>query len=264
MGIGMQQLTRLTLRVRSPENLARFYVDRFGMSARSSGEGMVVGYGGLDAEIELLEMRSGATYRHESLDRYWKIGITLPNVDIACDQLSKAGIPVSEPRQFGEIGYMAHLADPEGFSIELLQHRFQQNRGGGEGDPGLLLGGGARIGQITLRTADLDADLAFYREKLGMTLLSIQPVKAYGFDLYFLAFTEETPPDPDLRAIVNREWLWQRPYTTLELQHFPGRTEPFALPPEGEAGFVELGIAGVDDAPARLTDQAGGIVDLSS
>ena len=55
-----------------------------------------------------------------------------------------------------------------------------------------------------------------------MKLLSIQKVEAYGFTLYFLAFTDETPPNEDLNSIEIREWLWQRPYTTIELQHIPG------------------------------------------
>ena len=55
-----------------------------------------------------------------------------------------------------------------------------------------------------------------------MKLLSIQQVEAYGFTLYFLAFTDETPPNEDLNSIEIREWLWQRPYTTIELQHIPG------------------------------------------
>ena len=54
-----------------------------------------------------------------------------------------------------------------------------------------------------------------------MKLLSIQKVEAYGFTLYFLAFTDETPPNEDLNSIEIREWLWQRPYTTIELQHIP-------------------------------------------
>ena len=56
-----------------------------------------------------------------------------------------------------------------------------------------------------------------------MKLLSIQQVEAYGFTLYFLAFTDETPPNEDLNSIEIREWLWQRPYTTLELQYVPGK-----------------------------------------
>ena len=55
-----------------------------------------------------------------------------------------------------------------------------------------------------------------------MKLLSIQDISAYNFSLFFLAFTSESPPVPsELGSVENREWLWQRPYTTLEIQHRP-------------------------------------------
>ena len=75
------------------------------------------------------------------------------------------------------------------------------------------------IGQITTRITDPKRSLEFYQKVLRMKLMSIQPVTPYRFTLYFLAYTEEDPPNSDLEAVENREWLWQRPYTTLELQH---------------------------------------------
>ena len=39
-----------------------------------------------------------------------------------------------------------------------------------------------------------------------------------------MAFTSDDPPHPeDLNSVGNREWLWQRPYTTLEIQCRPGQ-----------------------------------------
>ncbi len=254
------KLARVILRVQSPENLARFYVEHLGMTVLEEGYAHLLGYGGGDAVIELQRAGAGDGYVHERSDRYWKIGITLPNVDMAHAQLREAGVAVSEPGQFGEIGYMCHLEDPEGFSIELLQHRFGAQGTVGEGDPGAPLGGGARIGQITLRVADLDAALAFYRDRLGMALLSIQPVPDYGFTLYFLAFTEERPPNADLEAVDNREWLWQRPYTTLEFQHFSGAAGAFTLPAEHAAGFGGIGVTA--EHTELLKDDAGGVVEL--
>lgn len=51
-----------------------------------------------------------------------------------------------------------------------------------------------------------------------MKLLSIQKVEKYQFTLYFLAFTDEEPPNSDLESEENREWLWQRKFSILELQ----------------------------------------------
>ena len=78
------------------------------------------------------------------------------------------------------------------------------------------------MGQITLRCSDINRSLEFYQNMIGMKLLSIQTVEKYGFTLYFLAFTDEVPPAENLHSVQIREWLWQRPYTTLELQHKPG------------------------------------------
>ena len=58
------------------------------------------------------------------------------------------------------------------------------------------------------------------REVLGIWLLSRQLVEPHGFTLYLLASTTQSPPNADIDALENREWFWQRPYTTLELQHF--------------------------------------------
>ncbi len=256
------KLARVVLRVRSPDALARFYTERLGMSARRENHAVILGYGAGDAEVELRQATSDRRYAHAPTDRYWKIGITLPNVDIAHAQLRHAGVAVSNPVQFNDIGYMCHLSDPEGFSIELLQHAFIANRGEGDGDPEKALGGGARIGQITLRVSDRQNALAFYRDRLGMRLLSIQPVEGFGFTLYFLAFADETPPNPELTAVENREWLWRRPYTTLELQHFDDRNAAFRFPGDDDPGFDGVVISGSRRKEPPLRDEAGGKVYL--
>ncbi|WP_170336848.1 VOC family protein [Ruegeria arenilitoris] len=211
------RLSALRLRVADPGRLADFYRDVLGMSVSHEGPNLRVGYPGQDAD--LLLMPGGNGYSHDRGHRYWKIGITLPNVDLAASHLRRMGVPVSEPNQFLDIGYMCHLSDPEGFVIELLQHDFEGNRPENVGDPALPFSE-ACIGQITLRTGDIASEDTFWR-KQGMQLLSIQEVAPYGFDLHFYAFTDERPPNPDLWAVENREWLWKRPYTTLELQHLP-------------------------------------------
>jgi hypothetical protein len=111
-----------------------------------------------------------------------------------------------------------------------------------------------------------------------MTLLSKQSVEPYGFTLYFLASCDERPPLPDLEAVENREWLWQRPYPTLELQHHWGGDTPDGpyrtqdAQPLGFAGLVfscgdfearvaALRAAGlsvvVDQGDAQITDPDG-------
>lgn len=212
------RIAALRLRVADPEKQAEFYRAALGMAVHAEGPNRRVGYPGQDAD--LLLMPGGGGYTHDRGHRYWKIGITLPDVDLAAHALRDVGVAVSAPGQFLDIGYMCHLTDPEGFSIELLQHDFEGNRPDGAADPAAPFAD-ARIGQITLRTGDIAAEDAFCRG-LGMRLMSMQDVAPYGFDLHFYAFTDEVPPEPDLWSVANREWLWKRPYTTLEFQHLAG------------------------------------------
>lgn len=235
----MPRLSGVCLRTADSAKLAKFYVTHLGMKAYETPQGLRVGYEGQDADI-LLQTGGGA-YRHNRTDRYWKIGITLPNVDLAYDQLRNVGLDVSEPKQFLDIGYMCHLSDPDGFQIELLQHDFHENRPADAGDTELPLGGDARIGQITLRTGNIAKAEAHF-ERLGMRLLSVQPVEAYEFELYFFAYTDDEPPCVDLKEVGNREWLWRRPYTTLELQCIAD------LQPLENPGFKGIEVEGLQNA----------------
>lgn len=239
------RLAGVALNVASPEKLAAFYTHHLGMAVDRSGDFLRVGYGGPGASLELRPLPSPMPYVHDASDEYWKIGITLRDVDMAFEQLSRAGVAVTQPRQFLDIGYLCHLTDPDGFQIELLQHTFEGQPRTVPGNPDLPMGGGAQIGQITLRVADLDDALALYQRSMGMRLLSKQVVAGRDFTLYFLAFTDETPPDSDIEAVANRPWLWQRPYTTLELQYLtePGR----AVRPAFTDGVGYAGLLLADD-----------------
>ena len=139
---------------------------------------------------------------------------------------------------------MCHFSDPFGFSLELLQHEFQSNfsseRVQASLEPNLALGQQAHIGQITLRVSDINRSLQFYQSTLGMKLLSIQSIPNM-FNLYFLACTDEKPPSDDVNAVEIREWLWKRPYTTLELQHYPGTDRKYNTADlNHESGFTAL------------------------
>ena len=217
-------IAALEMPVSDPKALGRFYCDVLGMRPSARNNAIAVGYGDTGASLEF--RRSDASpYIHQKTDRYWKIAITVPDLDIASAQLAARGIEVTEPHQFRDIAYMAHLSDPEGHIIELIQHRFKDHPKPKVGDRESPLGGGAEISLITLRTNDIHAEMKHCRDQLGMTYLSRQALTDIGFDLYFFALTKERPPFSDVNAVGNREWLWQRPYTVLEFQHLLGNTQ---------------------------------------
>ncbi|CTQ52198.1 glyoxalase I [Roseibium album] len=213
------RISSLTLRVSNPDRLAAFYCDVLGMQLVDGYGGQAVSYTGQGAALILSPCDGPETYQHDPSDRYWKIAITLPDLDIAYAQLQARGIEVTQPNQFRDIAYMSHMTDPEGHVIELIQHNFLGNPLTKQGDRTLSLGGGANIGLITLRTSDIETDLSFCRDELGMRYLSRQDVPDLNFCLYFLGFSQEATPVPNVDAVENREWLWQRPYTVLEFQY---------------------------------------------
>jgi len=241
----LKRLSSLSLNVNDPERLSVFYRDILGMRPMQSG----LGYSGIGVELCLNKLSDPAGYHPGPVDRYWKIAITLPDLDLAVAWLRGHDVDVSNPHQFRDIARMAHLRDPEGHVIELIQHEFEDTQPRKKGDPNLPLGGGAEIGLITLRTADIETELTQY-QSLGMKYLSRQALTDIGFDLYFLACTDEVQPDPDVNAVANREWLWQRPYTVLEFQHLLNASE-VQMPQEGQPGYAGISFTKTDDSPHR-------------
>lgn len=232
------KFARHVLNVETLDGLDDFYCDVLGMGSFGTAEDPLFGF---DPDQCLLEFRAGAvgSYAPEATDFYWKIGITLRDLDAAVAFLRGRGLSVPDPRQFRDIGYMSKLVDPNGFAIELLQQGFEGNATpAGEGHP---IGGQAVLAHITLRVTDLAAAQSFCEETLGLRLISVQPVEPFGFCLYFYCWSTEVLPVSDLRAVENREWLWRRPYTLLELQHLESdgaktrRSEPHV---SGFGGFA--------------------------
>ncbi|KZL01651.1 Glyoxalase-like domain protein [Pseudovibrio sp. Ad5] len=242
----MTKLDTLRLRVRDVAAQKRFYCDVLGMSDQGDGR---VGY--CAEETALLFTEAEAPYTPQATDLYWKIALSVPNIELACAQLQARGVYVTGPQQFRDVGYLAKLTDPEGFVIELIDHWFEGDRPDLEFDESRL-GGGPHLSLVTLRAGDITAiepDILSW----GMTPLSVQPVEPFGFTLYFYAFTTEQPPNPDLTGVENRTWTYQRPYTVLEIQHVSAvKTE--SLPEVGAAGYGGLifGSAGAPIHSERL------------
>lgn len=158
---------------------------------------------------------------------YWKIGLAVDDVDACVKRLCNFGCADSRPgRQFRDIGFLRHIVDPIGHPIELLQTTFGGNMAGKvalevsrpqQVPPNPMTRAcDPVIGQITTRSRDWEATVAFYTRVMGMTLLEKQ--KVVGFDLYFFAYHTPAPETLGTTA-ARREWMYQLPITTLEVQH---------------------------------------------
>jgi len=285
----------------------RFYSDGLGMDMDTSLSSTCFQFSSNanSMGLRLICDASVGPYKGEREDLYWKIGLGIADVDAASAALRDAGwTDGGNGSQFEDIGYVKHIADPQGFTIELLQTTFENAVAGFEKTHGserrtqerstFGVGSGLLgqtippvVGQVTLRVQDQQASIRFY-EKLGMELISIQPVDKYGFTLYFLAPKQymqlvdgrfengaiAKPPvvsasgeGPDLYAVANREWVWQLPFTTLELQHRHGVSAAPRQADADAAGFVsltiEVGQDVIDSLGSEIRDPDGTLVLLT-
>lgn len=176
---------------------------------------------------------------------YWKIALAVKDVDIARTCLVENGVDVDSPRQIPDVAYLCHFFDPDGYCIELIQHDFADKHKAGQINPNHALGTEPVFSLITLRAANIEQSQRFYAKLFGMRLLSRQAIPSRAFTLYFFAFTHDLPPNADIDHIENREWLWRRPYTILELQHIWGteKDPDFEYRTDAESGFEGMSIA---------------------
>jgi len=229
----MMRFDVLTFQVPDIAAAKAFYMDILGMHAIDDS----IGYAndGLKLRFAKCDTQRKATSR----DAYWKIGITIKNLDHAVAFLKENNVSCSaEPSQFLDIGYLCHLRDPSGLGIELLQQGFEGKHVETQLLGGHAIGGQATLAHISIRVSDLEKAKLWCEETHGMRLMSIQPVDLFGFTLYFYTWSDEEIPG-DLRSKDIREWLWARPYAMLELQHIGGSSFLRKLPP-GSAGPTKI------------------------
>lgn len=231
----MAKLDTLRLCVSNPEAQKQFYCNILGMSDLGNGK---VGYSPQQAALQFVPAER--PYQATGSDSYWKIAISVANIELAYAQLKAQGVTVSKPAQFRDVGFLAKITDPEGFTVELIDHWFAGQRPHSPLNNNLL-GGGPHLSLVTFRSADI-ASLEPQILAMGLTPLSIQPVKPYGFTLYFYAFTDEMPPSADLHAIENRTWVYQRPYSVLEIQHIH-QLDKTTDKKEGYGGYESLTVS---------------------
>lgn len=231
----MKTILTHDLRVRDLSGISDFFCRLLGMQVfEEDTKTLRVGYHPESCHIVFRKTNVSA-YCTQPNDFYWKIGITLPDLDASVAFLRESGVEVSDPVQFRDIGYMSKITDPSGFVIELLQHGFEGNaKPTVSGNP---VGEMAALAHITLRVTDIAEAKDFFGDRLGMRLMSVQPVSDYWFCLYFYTWSDEDLPETELESVKNREWLWARPYTFIELQHLQARDATIGKSSPDASGF---------------------------
>jgi len=227
------------MRVRSLDGLVEFYSGMLGLRLVHNDADTCAFALGPDCARLVFRTAEVTSFESRPNDFYWKIGLTVKDLDAAVAHMRSRGLDVPTPSQFRDIGYMTKVRDPCGFPIELLQQGFAGNpQPLGPGHP---IGTQATFAHITLRVTDLARSTRFFGETLGMRLMSVQPVPERAFCLYFFAWSDEALPHSELEAVANREWLWQRPYTLIELQLLLSPTAAVRKVGPTSAGFDGFG-----------------------
>jgi len=180
---------------------------------------------------------------------YWKVGLGLRDVNAAVDHFRGKGFNVDPGAQFVDVGYLTAMSDPNGYSIELLQHDFEGNFSKPATSDGLLSQPRdvpPSVGQITIRCTNAKRTCQFYQNVLCMKLLCTEiPGNKFPFTLYFFAYTDDEPLSANLSDVVNREWLYKKRYCQIEVQHRHNLPPDFAYSTNDEnGGGVRLGHVG--------------------
>jgi len=228
---------RIAVHKKKIRALARWYNEKCGFTARSCSDGSIFLQ---PPEKESAGLRLIPTDKlgNSGDSGYWKIGVGVPDAKYTVRKLVGNGVKIGMPRQFRDVGYLCHMADPAGNAIEILQDTFEYTPT--KQTPPVKdhpLGCKAKIGQITIRARDIKRTTRFY-EKLGMKFVCSEDVGS--FDLYFYAFTEKKVPNTDTAAVENREWTYSLPCTTLEVQHV--HNSRYSSPKVGEEGWQGMEI----------------------
>lgn len=235
------------LAVKNLQESLTFYCNGLGFElSNANNEQAELTLGGGGSKLRLIHSpHLNAPYSSQKDQCYWKIGLTVSNLENTLTQLSKQGINATRPQQFLDIGYLCHLSCPDGYIIELLQftakdsplsqnHRFDK-----------------QWAHITFRVSDGNVSINFFRETLALSLIETIAVAPYHFDLYFLS--ENQDKRPKLTTIgEKRHWLWTRPNTLIELQHShtPAALDTTAI----KSRKMELGIGLAEQTPLLSPD----------
>jgi len=226
------RITSLQLKTQNPVQAITFYTTIFGLTLQEKFENdtgvvYILQFPEGNAHLELLHNPKNTiaeNYQQDARDNYWKYSVFVEDIQQAYRFLKTKGVSSNEPYQFGDIGYLMHTKDQENYQVEFIQKTFQQNTPTDSNTSKFSdETGSLSLGLLTLRTKDPVKSIQFYERFLGLKLLARMYVdRGSGFTLYFLGRKNLTPPNIDMDALENREWLYHQKEAFIELQYYWG------------------------------------------
>eukprot|EP00971_Amphidinium_carterae_P129727 2569676-Amphidinium_carterae.1 len=137
----------------------------------------------------------------------------------------------------GDIGFVGHFSDPDGYCLEALQDSMQSSFIKPTAPaPNILCAELPVLGQLKVNSKQPEKLIQFYCEGFGMKVVNKMDMSRFGLTLWFLAFTDDEPPN-GLDSVESRIWLWKAKFSQLEIQYFHGYEPQEQLrisPPEAQ------------------------------
>eukprot|EP00403_Amphidinium_massartii_P007863 CAMPEP_0178371624 /NCGR_PEP_ID=MMETSP0689_2-20121128/924_1 /TAXON_ID=160604 /ORGANISM="Amphidinium massartii, Strain CS-259" /LENGTH=313 /DNA_ID=CAMNT_0019991503 /DNA_START=29 /DNA_END=966 /DNA_ORIENTATION=- len=256
-----------TLRASNVEQSVQFYTKALGMQLlHHSPQCALVGWPDRGALVELLAApqhaaKQGWCSPDTRRDAFVWLGLAnLPDVQASIDGLNKyPGCKTNARLQgqlvgdTGDIGFVGHFSDPDGYCLEALQDCMECDFVAPAKPPENTLRAEVPVlGQLKINSKQPEQLLRFYCEGLGMKLVNKMDISRFGLTLFFLAFTDEEPPE-GLDSVRSRTWLWKAQFSQLEIQYWHSFEKDQALripPPEATLGFAGFTFVCEDPATA--------------
>ncbi|TPN85181.1 VOC family protein [Aquimarina algicola] len=246
------KLKSFRLKINNPTTI-EFYTKVLGMQLQNTfdlpkGVLYILYFENQNYTLELFLEKEENTnpYLQKADDNYWKYSLFVYDIQRVYHKIKEHNIPIGEPYQFGDVGYLSHTQDTEHHQIEFIQKTFKQNTIQTAPKENFPLLENPTMGLLTIRTKDPVKSVRFYEDLFDMKLLvRMQVERGRGFTLYFLGNKELTPPSQDIDAIENREWMYQQNHLFIEIQYYWGseHDHTFALH-SNPLGFASLTFVG--------------------
>lgn len=252
------KFTGFTLQINDPKNTLPFYQDILGFELlRKDKKGnQTIFYLKNAAHQYLLELLHDSNsritnYEQDAHDNYWKYSLFVDDIQRVFNQFNQIEHTTGEAYQFGDIGYLMHTVDKENHQIEFIQKTFKQNTKSVPDDHNYFLKEFPVLGLLTIRTKDPLKSIRFFESILDLKLqVRMYVSRGRGFTLYFLGNKNLQPPNPDIDAIENREWMYQQNHLFVEIQHYWATEydDDFSLNTTSGCGLVSINFSGDCDA----------------
>jgi lactoylglutathione lyase len=178
--------------------------------------------------------------------------ISVDNIEVACAELEKKGVKFQKRLTDGRQKNIAFALDPDGYWVELIEHGVNKQ----DGTTDLA---GYKFNHTMIRIKDPQESLKFYREVLGMKLLSTSEHANAQFTLYFLAFyhddafvenTMTKEEQAKLEGILELTWNWGSEKDP-KFKYHNGNEQPQGY------GHIGLSVEGADAYCAQIDEKFG-------